>query len=222
MTANLRGSLQEDNIRLGIEFSKSILPLIKSGSGFGSMFAFEPEGFSLIPQIAQLAWQRKQGLSTSDDQFCRATYVALLDSLDAESSNPRSWDETHPVISVKINVLLMYLHASFYEHDGSSEWITELLQPLIDRTMTLLTHVKESEACYGLFWSILVMGSYTRDQDKQQLLVHQLETNQSNMPLTKRGIDLLRWLWDDHNDANFGLAGLEKIATVHGVDLCIC
>lgn len=233
LSANLRGSPQEENIRLGLEFSTSILPLVKKFSSFGSIFAFEPAGFSLVPQIAQLAWQRRQGASAPDDQLCRVTHMQLLDSLNHEqrlsgglaelrSPEPGSWDKRQVVISIKINALSMFLHASFYEHCRSSAWIRELLQPLIDRTMMLLTHVEETNACYGIFWSVLVVGSYIRDHVKQELLIRQLKTNQSSMLLLERGVDLLQWLWADHDDISFGLAGLEKIATAHGVALCIC
>lgn len=233
LSANLRGSPPEENIRLGLEFSTSILPLVKGFSSFGSVFAFEPAAFSLVPQIAQLARQRRQGASAPHDQLCRVAYVQLLDSLNheqrssgglAELGSPESgsWDKRQVVISIKINALLMFLHATFYEHCRSSAWIRELLQPLIDRTMMLLTHVEEIEACYGIFWSVLVVGSYIRDHVKQEQLIRQLRTNESSMLLLEKGVDLLQWLWTDHDHTSFGLKGLEKIAAAHGVALCIC
>ncbi|KAK5953775.1 hypothetical protein OHC33_005044 [Knufia fluminis] len=236
LVTNLRGSLQVDNIRLGLEFSTYIMLKIKKFSAIGPMFDFEPEGISLIPQIAQLAWQRKQSPSASDYQVCQATYVRLLESLNRElqqclsgkvadtqsSSGLKLWNTRQLVISIKINTLLMFLHASFPQHDGRPTLITGLLQPLIDRTMMLLTHVDEANACYSLFWPILVMGSYVRDRAKQGLLVSRLETNQSRMQYLSGGIELLQWLWEDQDGMNFGLEGLETVAAARGVHLCIC
>ena len=222
MTSNLRASPQEDNVLRGFELTSSMLPLVKEYPSFGSMFAFEPESFTLIPQIAELFG------NGVDAQHRTTTYTALLGMISHEQSECTSellkcsfLDTRQLVIAIKINTLLMFLHASLYEDDLTSVSMMELLQPLVDHTMMLLTHVEETEACYGLFWSILVTGSYIQDRDKQVLLVRQLETNQSRMSLMRKGVDLLQWLWkDEHN--SFGLTGLERVAARRGVEVCIC
>lgn len=234
LSANMRPSPQADNIRLGLEFSGSILPQVKNLSSFGSVFAFEPASISLVPRIARLAWQRRQCASAPDDQLCQLAYMQLLGSLNHEQElfggstelgelDPGSWDKRQVVISIKINALLIFLHASFYEQCKSSAWMGELLQPLIDRTMMLFSHVEEIEACYGIFWSVLVVGSHVRDHVRQEQLIRLLRANQSSMLLVEKGVDLLQWLWHNHDDdSSFGLAGLEKVATAYGVPLCIC
>lgn len=233
LIANLRGSLLDENIKLAHEFSASILPLLKDSSSFGSILSYEPESFYLIPQIAQLALHRTQSTYLLNNRPLQDVYETLLDNIncergvagyscDTQPSEVASWDEKQLAVALKINILLMYLHASYYEHEKSLVWISAILQPLIDCTMTLLPHIEEIEACYGLFWSFLVMGSYIRDKDKQDLLILQLKTNQSKMAFMKRGIELLRWLWNEDENVNFGLTGLERVANTHGVDLCIC
>lgn len=230
LIANLSGSVNEDNIRLGLEFSTSIMPLIKDSPSFGSMFAYEPEYLCLTPLIARLSRYRRSRAPLPMDQFYCALYDTLQNSLYWESP----FDDSDEVVAqmvankellikdLKTNALLVFLQTSFYRNDGSSIDVATLLQPLIDRAMFLLAHIEATDNDYGLCWCYIVLASHVRDKKDQELALQRMGEIQSYMPMQKRALELLQSLWDDPDPSAFGLVGVEKITMLHGANSFIC
>lgn len=230
LIANLIGSIHEDNIRLGLEFSTSIMPLIKDLPSFGSMFTYEPEWLCLTPLIARLYRYRRSRASLPMDQLYWALHSTLQNSICWESPFDAS-DEVEAqmnankellVKDVKTNALLIFLQASCYRNNENSVEVAALLQPLIERSMALMAHIQATDAHYGVCWCYIVIGSHLQDKKAQDFIIKHLEMIQSRMPMQKRASELLRYLWDDPDPAAFGVVGLEKVAMLHGASSFLC
>lgn len=228
LIANLSGSVSDENIRLGLEFSTSIMPLIKDLPTFGAMFAYEPEFLCLTPLIARLSRYRKSRASLPMDQFYSALYDTLQNSLYWKSPLDCSTDVVVQMVAdkellikdLKTQALLIFLQASFYRHDGSSAAMATVLQPLIDDAMFLVTHIEATDADYGLCWPYIVIGSHLQDKAAQELILRRIDEIQSHMPMQKSIRELFQALWDD--PSAFGLGGVEKITMLHGANSFIC
>ena len=229
LLSTVRSSVDDDSIRRGLEFSTSILPLIKDLPSFGAMFAFEPGCLSMAPSIARLSqYQDVEAKETKDE-----SYQSLYQKLRANIRSSEPWNvvlgeytardmAVQLVKHVKTHALLIFLQATYYRHSKTPADTMEILQPLVDRAVTLLLRVQFIDECYGLLWCFLVVGSFVHDQNDQEALARQYEAIQSTMPVKYKGLKLLRWLWDEPDDREIGLAGLEKVAAEHGVTSFIC
>jgi hypothetical protein len=111
-----RSSVPNHHIRLGLEFASSILPVIEGRNAFRSVLSFEPETIDLIPQIAQIAGQRRQGID------CMRTYATLLDQISRSRSLTTSYvlDGREVAIAIKANTLLIYLHSLYWQNTPSN------------------------------------------------------------------------------------------------------
>jgi hypothetical protein len=228
LIANLSGSVNDENIRLGLEFSTSVLPLIKEFPSFGSMFAYEPEYLCLTPIIARLSRHRKSRAALPLDQLYSALFHTLQNSLYwefplSDSSEVLAEMVKHKELlikDVKTQALLIVLEASFYRDDGTSADLATVLQPLIEHAMFLVTHIEATDADYGLCWSYIVIGSHLRDEQAQEMIIRRIEQIQSHMPMQKSIRELFRCLWDD--PFAFGLVGVDKITMLRGANSFIC
>lgn len=232
LVANLASSSCEEHIRLGIEFSTSIMPRIKNMPSFGSMFVYEPEEISLVPLIARFSKQTQKDPSAAVGQQYWSIYTTLqnsirsreplLESLECDPAGLASLSKAQFIKDVKTNSLLILLQASLYQcYEGPVE-TAELLRPLVNRTIQLLRLVQASDRDYGLFWCFMVVGSFLRDQETQKSLIEQLEMIQARTPSQKKGIHLLRCLWRHSGRKAYGLVGLEDLARELGINSFIC
>lgn len=232
LLSNIRGSADEDSIRLGLEFSTSILPLIKDLPTFGAMFTFEPECLSMAPLIAQMSRYEDNEAAESRDECYQSLYQTLRKNVRVSElwrAGPGSLNDepveevtTQLVKHIKTIALLLFLQNTYYRHCKSPTEAREILQPLVDRAVTLLMRLEATGECYGLLWCLLVVGSLVHEKDDQQVLARKFETIQSTMPSKLKGLKLLRWLWDDPDGMEVGLTGLDKVAIAHGVTSFIC
>lgn len=230
LIANLSGSIHEDNIRLGLEFSTSIMPLIKDLPSFGSMFTYEPECLCLTPLIARLYRYRRSRASLPMDQLYWGLYNTLQNSIcwdppfnaSVEGEGQMLANKESLVKDMKTNALLIFLQASCCQEDATSDDIAILLQPLIDRVMVLMTQIQATDAHYGVCWCYLIIGSHLQDKEAQEFLIRHLEMIQSRMPMQTKATELLRYLWEDPDPAAFGVVGLEKVAMLHGASSFLC
>jgi hypothetical protein len=98
--------------------------------------------------------------------------------------------------------------------------LLQLIGSLIKDTIALLPHVKEESFCYGSCWCVLVTCSYIQDQTQQKRLLGKLHSHRSSMAMYQKGAQLLQWVRND--EYAFGLSGLESIAQVRSIGVCIC
>ena len=229
LIANLSGSTHEDNIRLGLEYSTSIMPLIKDLPSFGSMFTYEPECLCLAPLIARMSRYRRSRAPLPMDQLYWGLHNTLQNSICWGSPfHPSDEIETRVpskellVKDLKTIALLIFLQASCHQNDEHSVDIEVLLQPLIDHAMVLMTHIQATDSHYGICWCYMVIGSHLQDKEAQGFMIRHLEMIQSRMPMQTKATELLRYLWEDADPAAFGVVGLEKVAMLHGTSSFVC
>lgn len=199
----------------------------------GVMFGYASGLFKLIPQVSQFG--RRRFREQAEGCGTNAESVESYKDLEAQIRNwqiPMSSTEDNDVILglqyatyIYQEALMVYLYAGFFATDINSPRFRQMIETSIAKLFPLMESIYRLSSapslCSILLWPMIIMGSFLKDPEERQRLLHIWTSSSVNMAIINRATELLDLMWEEESDAVFGPYGLEIIMNRHKINFCM-
>ncbi|KAH7141738.1 fungal-specific transcription factor domain-containing protein [Dactylonectria macrodidyma] len=130
-----------------------------------------------------------------------------------EMERARRSDESPMVASAFAiqNSLLLFLYSAYLRHGEEQSRLVVATQPIVDETLDILDRIKRTTWENTTWWPAIVVGSYARSSEQQQLPLANLRVFSPPMGIVTREIELLKELWNSPDD----IFGLDAASGLH-------
>ena len=202
--------------------------LLAQSSVFGFLFGKSFELFSLIPEVAQLAYRQPSqstGLRHTDpellEEFDKLEHLILAWCPDAPQDTLADYDRGG---LLQQHALLIFLRVALYGPGYPVDFLANQIDKIANEFITLLrTLTTHNLAWTNLLWATSITGSCLQRPEDRDFLAFTLETQEHQMNTCLRVLQILRWVWEysESDPEAYGPHGINKVCQRHGVKISI-